>query len=211
MFGMIDYRAHKLYVLLFFPLFFLLRLLSLFAVPFSEYAIGVEFASERIWQIALTIAVIIPVEIVWFFFVKGISAAVNGLFNFIIDVIPVDGRSKEEAQQVVWGGDEAVAVWHLDNTAPNKWSDEIIRAGTKGDIFGRYFAQRRRERINALKEHYVSNPDIEPNEYNAEQFLRDNEMWPPLEEKIISNKYYRGMVIAYPFLLYLLIAHPLAN
>lgn len=211
MFGMLDYRAHKLYLLLFFPFFILLRLLSLFAVPFSEYAIGVEFASERIWQIALTIAVLIPIEIVWLLFVKLISAGINGLFNFIIDVIPDDGRSKEEAQQVVWGGDEAVAVWHIDNTDPKKWSDEIIRAGTRGDIFGRCFAHRRRDRVYALKEYYVSNPDIVPSEYNAENFLRENEMWPSLAEQIISNKYYRGMVIAYPFLLWLLIAHPLVK
>ena len=210
MFGMLDYRAHKLYLLLFFPLIFLLRLLALFAVPFADYAIGVEFASERIWQIALTVAVIIPIEISWIIFIKLISAAINGLFNFIIDVIPVDGRTKEEALHVVLVGDEAVAVLHLDKTDASEWSDEIIRAGTKGDIFGRFFAQRRRDRIYALKEHYVSNPDILRNEYTAEQFLRDSEMWPSVAEQIISNKSYRLMVISYSFLLWLLIAHPMA-
>jgi hypothetical protein len=211
MFGMLDYRAHKLYWLLSLPLVIVLRLLALFALPFAEYAIGISLAHERLWQIAITIAVIFPVELLWFLFHKTVDVVFGGIFNFLIDVIPADGRSHDDAKLVVKGGDEAIAVWHIDNTDPNEWSEELIRAGTKGTSVGRIFAHRRLERFFALKDHYINNPDIERSEYTAEEFLRGNNMWPSLIEEIANHPIYRFAVFQYSFLLWLLAAHPLAN
>ena len=50
MFGMLDYRAHKLYFIIFFIPHFFITLFSLFALPFINYSMGAVIAEERIFQ-----------------------------------------------------------------------------------------------------------------------------------------------------------------
>lgn len=210
MFGMLDYRAHKLYWLLTLPINIPLRLLAMIGVPFVDYAIGVHFGSERIWQIAITLAVIFPVELVWSLFVLAISKIVNGIFNFLIDVEPTDGRTDEEAQLVVWNGEAAICSLALNNP-PAEWTAEQIECVSKGDLIGRFYKGRRLKRMRALREAYLDRPDECPSEYDVKQFLKEQGMEPDLAEQIISNKTYRMWAIAYGFLLYLLAFNPLGG
>lgn len=208
MFGMLDYRAHKLYWLLTLPINIPLRLMAMFAVPFIDYAIGKNFGSERVWEIAITIAIIFPIELIWTLIVKIISKMINGIFSFLVDVEPANGRTKEEAQVVVWNGETAIHALSLEQN-PDFWTDEAIESVTKGDLIGRVYAKNRRKRIFALRNYYQQNPEISRNEYEAKKFLKENGIEPSLFELIISNQIYRLWTIAYGFLLWLIIINPM--
>ena len=65
MFGMLDYRAHKLYVILFFIPNIFLSLFALFGIPLINYSIGLQFADERIYQILLSLVALFVVEFLW--------------------------------------------------------------------------------------------------------------------------------------------------
>jgi hypothetical protein len=47
MFGMLDYRAHKLYALLVYPIAYALRLTAIFGLPIISYLIAVTYASRE--------------------------------------------------------------------------------------------------------------------------------------------------------------------
>ena len=50
MFGMLDYRAHKLYIILFFIPNLILNLFAIFGIKIISITIGLAFADERIFQ-----------------------------------------------------------------------------------------------------------------------------------------------------------------
>lgn len=210
MFGMLDYRAHKLYALLFYPITYALRLFAIFVIPFITYVIGMQFGSIRIWQVAVSIAAIIPIEIIWLIALKIISAIIEGVFNFLIDVVPTEGRNQEEAQAVVWGGKMAIYALEFNKPA-SEWSDEAIENISKIDLFGRLFHKKTSTRLYALRDHYIDNPDLVPNEYRSDIFLAENNLAPSLAEQAIGNKIYRGWVLSYSILLLLLAFHPLGK
>lgn len=210
MFGMLDYRAHKLYWLLTLPINIPLRLMAMIGVPFIDYAIGINFGSERVWQIAITLAVIFPVELVWSLFVLAVSKIVNCIFGFLIDVEPTGGRTVEEAQLVVLSGETAISSLAL-NAPPAEWTDKQIECASKGDLIGRFYKGRRLKRMRALRESYLDRPDECPSEYDVKQFLKEHDMEPDLAEQVISNKEYRLWAIAYGFLLYLLAFNPMGS
>ena len=109
MFGMLDYRAHKLYFLIFFIPISLLTLFSLFALPLINYSIGFFLSDVRVLQILISLVSLFVLEIVWLLFIFGfISKLFQFIFELFVDVIPHDGRTKEEAKMVVYNGDKAI-------------------------------------------------------------------------------------------------------
>ena len=57
MFGMLDYRAHKLYKVLVFPFNFVLSLFAILGLPIISYLIAAYFSSQRIIQLLLAVVI----------------------------------------------------------------------------------------------------------------------------------------------------------
>lgn len=55
MFGMLDYRAHKLYLLLFGIPWYVIRWMIIIGLPFIYYGIGLKVADNRLLQIVVSL------------------------------------------------------------------------------------------------------------------------------------------------------------
>jgi len=210
MFGMLDYRAHKLYLLLYTVPLIVLRLAAVFLIPAIAYGIGLNYGSSRVWQIAIAIGSIFLVEI-GFLIVQSIFGYVfKTVFNFFIDVVPANGRSEEEAELVLWNGETAINVLVFENPA-SEWTDEDIEIFAKKNSFLWMFRQAKRDRLHDLRDHYTSNPEIEQSQYESETFLREHNNGADWLEQLISNRIYREWAARYVFMLCLLIADPFGN
>jgi hypothetical protein len=209
MFGMLDYRAHKLWVLLFYPLFFGLRLFAIYALPFIAYVVAVQLASDRWAQAGLTIALAFLIGVPWQIIVWFATWFSNKLFAFLVDVVPANGRTKQEAQAVVYNGAAAIAALELTRP-PAQWSAETIEYVSKVDLFNRLFSGRIRDRLHALQSFYADG-DVVPSGHASDRFLREQDMYPGLFEKVVTNVTFRGWAISYIFLIALLLWDPLGR
>ena len=208
MFGMLDYRAHKLYLLLTFIPNIVLYLFAIFALPLINYSVGLGFADERIFQILISLLSLVVVEIIWILFALFFSKSMDFIFSLFIDVIPHDGRTKEEAQLVVWHGEKAINIIALQKH-PKTWTDEVIYNAPKVDwIMNFYFNFEMTERLYAIRDHYISSPTTPFNESRIEQILEENNMSIKNKEKILTNRNYRRALISYSIFLLLLIINP---
>ena len=224
MFGMLDYRAHKLYLILFGIPIFLLSMFNVFGIPFINYLIGVVSADERIWQIVVSLIALFFVELIWTYF---IFIFIHNLFEFIfglfVDVIPSDGRTKEEAQLVVYGGEHAIRVLQLGQD-PKEWTDEFIEDFPTHDFFtNRFYKNEVIERCYAIRDYFLDNPKKRHkylwennrflggglNDLEIDKFLEENSLKMDWKEQIITNKVYRRFVVEYVWFVLLLIFHPL--
>jgi hypothetical protein len=155
MFGMLDYRAHKLYAVLISPVVFVLSVFAIFCLPLIAYLIAARFVSQPALQFLLAVIVLLLLGIPWFFVVKVLVAVPLGIFNFLIDPEPADGRTKDEATMVVASGNKAIVLLKLGRPA-YEWTDEDIeRTADATDkvnhadtpllrLFKNYFAKDRR-------------------------------------------------------------------
>ena len=208
MFGMLDYRAHKLWVLLTFIPNIVLILFAIFALPLINYSVGLEFADERIFQILISLLSLVVVEIIWFIFTMLFSKSVNFIFYLFIDVIPHDGRTKKEAQMVVWNGEKAINAIALGKH-PKTWTDEVIYDAPKADwIMNLYFNSEMTKRMRTIKDHYISYPDTPFDEWEVEKILKENNMLIKYKERVFVNKDTRRILISYFIFLLLLIINP---
>jgi hypothetical protein len=210
MFGMLDYRAHKLYVLLYTVPLILLRLAAVFLIPAIAYGIGLNYGSSRVWQITIGIGSIFLVEI-GFVTVQSIFGYVfKTAFNFFIDVVPANGRSEEEAKLVLWNGEAGINLLVFERPA-SEWNDEDIEIFAKKNSFLWMFRQAKRDRMHDLRDYYISNPEIGQSQYSAEMFFEEHNRGANWLEQLISNRLYREWAARYVFMLYLLIADPFGN
>lgn len=95
MFGMLDYRAHKLYIILFGIPNLLLLLFSLFGLPFAYYEVGKNYTDSHFMQIIVSLVALIVIELFWAIFVTYLSKFYIFLFGLLVDVIPAEGRTIE--------------------------------------------------------------------------------------------------------------------
>ena len=209
MFGMLDYRAHKLYLILFGIPWFILRWVALIGLPFIYYGIGLELVNNRLLQILVSLVALFIGEFIWLIIVTYIDKFSMFLFGLIIDVIPADGRTKEEATMVVKGGEQVVGTLNLNKKHPSEWTDEDIAFSKKG-FFQFFFQEKINDRFQRVRDHYQANPDL-PVGYELDRFMETNNLtigWP---ERIVTNISYRGMVITYSLMLYLLLFNPMGK
>ena len=90
-----------------------------------------------------------------------IGKSFQALFDFIVDIVPCDGRSKEEAQLVVWNGDRAIRLMKLSQN-PTRWSDELIRDVPQADWAKNMFYRRSViSRLEAVRLEYEIREDYE--------------------------------------------------
>ena len=212
MFGMLDYRAHKLYILLFSIPLFILVLFALFGLPIINYVVGLKLFDARILQIISSLVSAFILEIIWNLFILGvISKLFQFVFTLFVDVIPHDGRTKEEAQAVVWGGDNAILLLEM-NKHPSKWSDHFEEEIAKIDwVQSLFFKDRITQRFLQIKENFEFDNEEEIaafNPYKIEKFIKENNLETTRFEKIICNKMYRRWIVGYSFFGYLLVFNP---
>jgi len=207
MFGMLDYRAHKLYIILFGIPNFLLVLFSILGLPFLYYAAGSYFADTYVMKIIMSLICLIFIEFIWTAVVMFISKVFQFIFGLIVDVIPADGRTKEEANLVVWGGDKAIFLLKFNEKKPEDWSDNDKEKLASG-FFNYFFKENIIERLDRVREHYIDNPDINPNEWNTKTFLKENNLEIGIFEKIVTHFFFRACAIRYSIFLYLILFSP---
>ena len=160
MFGMLDYRAHKLYLILFGIPSYIIHLASLLILPIICYYSGSHFSNlinlgEIVAIISLIICTIISVliiETIWTIFVLVIGKIFKSIFGLIIDVIPADGRTKEQAEVVLYNGDKAITHYKSEEH-PKNWDDELMLKWVKLDwVASLFYREIIMERLEIIKE-----------------------------------------------------------
>lgn len=207
MFGMLDYRANKLFLIIFGIPWFILRWIAILGLPFAYYAIGLSVADNRLLQIGASLIALFIGEIIWLVIVTYVDKLFMFLFNLIVDVIPADGRTQEEALMVVKGGQQSIRALNLARKHPNEWSDDDYKAYTDS-IFTIFFRSVIEKRIEFIKDYYAENPDAFVSISSVEEALKRKSLDVGWLEKLVCNPQWRGMAISYGLTAYLLLFNP---
>lgn len=207
MFEMLDYRAHKLYFVLFGIPFFIIRWLVIIGLPLAAYDTGIHLSQERIFQIIITVISLLIYELIAQISVQFLDKLFIFIFNLFIDVIPAEKRTKEEALIVVRGGERARENLRISKIHPKDWKDEDLFLFQKG-FFTWFFKKNAQARFNKIREHFSKNKSMVANEYTVNKILKENNMDVSIYEKIICNPILRGMAIEYSIVLYLILFNP---
>jgi len=203
MFGMLDFRAHKLYLIIFGIPNFLLLLISLFGLPFAYYEIGKSYADSYITQVIFSLIALVIIEIIWTIFVTYLSKFYMFLFGLFVDIIPADGRTEEEAKAVVWNGDKAIHLIKFSKKKPKDWTDEDIDKLSSG-LFNFFYAEKRSLRFAKIREYFTKNPKINYNDWTLNEFLKKEKIERDIFEKIVTEPLYRLCAIRYSLAFYLI-------
>ena len=207
MFGMLDYRAHKLYLIIFSIPNFLLALVSLFGLPFAYYGLGHNFADSHTTVIIFSLIALLVIEIIWAIFVTYLSKLYMFIFGLFVDVIPADGRNIDEAKAVVWNGERAIHFINFNKKKPKDWTYEDFEKLTTG-FFNFFFKDKIIQRLEKIKDYYIENPKIAPNEWNTNKFLKEKSLERDIVEKIVTDPFFRACAIRYSIFLYLIVFNP---
>ena len=204
MFGMLDYRAHKFYRFLTFPIAFPLYLIAFFAPATAAYFLGLYISKYEVLFPVILIFVFIIAD-VCFSIMTGIVLYIvlfipNAIFNFLIDPIPCDGRSKEEALLVVKGGDKSIILLKFNKPAID-WTDDDIESISKLTLWTRFFQNDIQYRFYMIKQYYLENMQIVASEYQTNKFLREMQLKPKWNELIVTNPYCRHYIIQFVLLI----------
>ena len=207
MFGMLDYRANKLFLIIFGIPWFILRWIAILGLPFLYYGIGLTLADNRLLQVGVSLVSLFHGELIWLLIVTYIDKLFMFLFNLLVDVIPADGRTKEEALMVVKGGQQAIRMLNLSTKHPNEWSDDDFMA-YKDSVFTIFFRHRIDERIEFIKDYYSQNPDEFIGISSIEDALKKKALEVSWLERLVCNPQWRAMVFSYGLTTYLLLFNP---
>jgi hypothetical protein len=207
MFGMLDYRANKLFLIIFGIPWFLLRWIAILGLPFLYYGIGLTLVDNRLLQVGVSLVSLFIGELIWLLIVTYIDKLFMFLFNLLVDVIPAEGRTKEEALMVVKGGQQAIRMLNLSTKHPNEWSDDDFMA-YKDSIFTIFFRNRIDERIEFIKDYYAQNPDEFISISSIEDALKKKSLEVSWLERLVCNPQWRAMAFSYGLTTYLLLFNP---
>ena len=199
---MLDYRAHKLYGVLVSPVLFVLSVLAIFCLPLIAYLISAQFVSQPALQFLLSVIVLFLLGIPWFFVAKILIAVPVGIFNFLIDPEPADGRTKDEAKMVVASGNKAIVLLKFERPA-YEWKDEDIERIATLNLTTRLFKTAVRERLYAIREYYLDHPDVMQNAYSTKKFLAENRLSIGWLESVVTNPVFRNTALQFTVLLVL--------
>jgi len=210
MFGMLDYRASKLFLVIYFIPHLVTVIITLFAIPYFAYYAAYTYADNIILKILLAIVTIFVSElIILFLFNLFVKTPIKFIFKLFVDIIPHNNRSQEEAESVVFGGDVAM-LEILMSQHPKDWNEDEMNRIFSQPTLGRFFFHHNiRERFFKTYEHFKEN---EGEYYDGESVLdyMYKHYKPSIIEQIINNPIYRRAVISISFLTYLFIFNPLS-
>lgn len=194
MFGMLDYRAHKLYALLVYPVIFLISVIRNIIMPFIAVLAACSTSNSLFWQVILSLAYWCIASILMFF-IKGFLLWIPvRLFDFLVDIIPSHGRTKEEARAVVEGGRRAEILLRFNKPAA-EWTNSEINELGQLDFYSRFFSKKIKQRMYRLKYYYQDHPDIQQTYQESNIFLNKNNLDIKLPETIITNPFFRNLCI----------------
>ena len=209
MIGMLDYRAHKLYLLIFGLPIFVLRLFAILILPIINVSIGMYFFDSRIAQILASVFSLFILELIWLAFGLLSHKIFDFLFSLIVDVVPHDGRSIEEADLVVKSGGKAILALEVSNTHPSKWDDKLISEFIKTDwIQSFFYGEAVLRRMKLVRDYYALNEDEEYGSYRVESVLLENSVKQDWVEEFMCNSNTRISLIGYLFFLFLILFQP---
>ena len=212
MFGMLDYRAHKLYVLLFGVPNIVLLIFCLFGLPLVNYTLGHQFADQRFMQILTSIGVSFVTAIVWWIFFEGfLNKLAMFIFGLLVDVIPSDGRNKQQAKLVVFGGEKAIIQIKMKQILnPTEWTDEDIASFAKSDWVSSWLLRdKNQKQCEAIREHFKEDPHLPNNDATLGLILKENGLETTLFEEVFGHELARKYVVSLAFFSYLVLANPL--
>jgi len=207
MFGMLDYRAHKLYLILFGLPWVLIRWVIIIGLPFLYYGIGHEVADNRLLQILASLVALFIIEIFVVIGTVYIDKLFMFIFNLFVDVIPDNGRTKEESILVVRSGDVGIKALELENKHPSLWTEEDVKFYHRG-FFAWFFKDSISHRIEMTRNYFIDNPDVAFNNWSVRDYLSKNNISMSFLENVITNASYRGSAISYSITFLLLAFNP---
>ena len=207
MFGMLDYRAHKLYVVLLYPLAYLLTFLTFFVPTTAAYFCGLWVTKDPVFLPVAVFFAWLIFSIPWGLLTKLLLAIPTAIFNFLIDPIPADGRTKDQALAVVAGGEDAILGLKFDRPA-TEWTDNDIIALSRISLTSRIYQDRIQRRLFKIREFYEENPHVLQSVHQTDAILKEWEITPPWSELIITNAYYRIVLIQFIVLILLTFIGP---
>ena len=166
MFGMLDYRAHKLYVVLLYPLAYLLTFLTFFVPTTAAYFCGLWVTKDPVFLPIVVFFAWLIVGIPWGLLIKLLLAVPTAIFNFLIDPIPADGRSKDEALAVVASGENAILALRFNQPA-KEWTHEDIIAVSRISFTSRFYEDDIQRRLYKIRDFYEYNPHVIQSEHQT--------------------------------------------
>ena len=211
MFGMLDYRAHKLYLLLFGVPNIILLIFCLVGLPLINYTLGFGFADQRFMQILTSIGVSFVTAIVWWIFFEGfLNKLAMFIFGLLVDVIPSDGRNKEQAKLVVFGGEKAIIQIKMKQILnPREWTDEDIASFAKSDWVSSWLLRdKNQKQCEAIRERFKEDPHLTNNDANLSAILKENGLETTLFEEVFGHELARKYVVSLVFFSYFVLANP---
>ena len=98
---MLDYRAHKLYVLICFP-FRVVNDVSLIGVVFAAVLIAQSTSYSLPVRIVIAFVAVVAIDmtLIWVLW-KPLGRAIQRVFFWLIDVVPAHGADADEAKSIV--------------------------------------------------------------------------------------------------------------
>jgi hypothetical protein len=144
------------------------------------------------------------ISIPWDLMTRVILWVPISIFNFLIDPVPSDGRTKEQALAVVIGGDKAILLLKFE-LPPSEWSDESIEALSRVSYSSILFQKEIQNRLYCLRQFYSDNPQIKPSEYQSKKLLNEWKISPSFFELIMTNALYRNYLFQFLILLLIII------
>jgi hypothetical protein len=156
MFGMLDYRAHKLLRLINLPIVLIVRLLF-----FANVAISVLIAERTQYGLLLkSVVAYISFEVIGlllFAVVAFLTWLIRRMFFWFIDVVPARGENEEEAKEIVLKGRIIWLTKKLTSDIGN-WSwedtDDFVSQINWRARWLFKFRERFAKRVAILKQHY---------------------------------------------------------
>ena len=210
MFGMLDYRAHKLYLILFGIPIIIINLISIFGIGFIAYLVGFSFVETWLIKIILSVVVLFIVEGLWAILILGVVKLFDFIFGLFVDIIPSGKRTKEEAKVVVYNGEKGITALLLNNH-PKEWTDENIVELAKLDwVANLFYYYKIHNRLVRIKEHYEENPETIFHEWTLKEFLKNKNLSMSWHEQVFSNRFLRKMALSYFVFVLIILINPLA-
>jgi hypothetical protein len=215
MFGMLDYRAHKLFLILFGIPNWILIVLIFILLPIASYHLGfyllsgyISHFTGDILQFISAVGIYWLLSIIITILALVVTKLVNFLFGLFIDVIPHDGRNQEQAMLVVWGGEKAITSLRL-GIHPKEWNDDDPQRFAKLDWVSRlFFSDQIIARLTALREHYIEHPDDLFHEGKIKELLNQYDVKMGWAEKVFTSSMMRSFILQFTYLIILLLWNP---
>ena len=199
MFGMLDYRAHKLYSFLHLPFHAVLWIIVVFLPICVPIVILSHFRNLSTVPLFLFLFGIIALEVcgtILHLILKVVFLLPEAIFNFLVDPVPTDGRSKEEAKLVVTGGNRTLTIFKFAKTA-SEWTDDEIEELSKLTVWHRFFSERISLRLAKLRSYYTLNPMQPQNQAISEAYIKSIGLSPSLSEIVLTNPIWRNLALRY--------------